>query len=767
MTAPCPICRTPTEVDDAKLGADGTKVQCALCEEVFVVRSQAAAPAAGQAGGSASSSSGKTGQTRTPSQPASASRRLLEEDAEGSAPRVLVAHDSHVFADTVKALLEEEGFDVEVVHDGVAATSRITEEPPRVAIVEAGLPKKFGFQLCADMRAVPEAAGVKFLLVASIYDRKRFAGQSDAATAPDDFLEPRNLEIELLPKVRRLLRGRQENTASRPAATGARRVAADSSAVEEELEALSGPAATAASRDEDRPSTSRPTVDEDDFKDLFEDSEFQNTGSRPSGPAPSTAEVADVDDVLATDGGSAAAVKLPAADDEEDLLRGVLDDSSDPELPRSAPKEPDHVEEEPPSLAGDGERAEHTGTGGTEGDELLRTLMRMASSDGVEPSKPSLEDDEVLPDGEEDAAPRKGAPASEDELLGGILEDAPEPNRPSFALEEEDRRSSSGEVPASWEADSQEQKIATTPDDELEKLLGAASQEEAPRAAPARKDAQPAAADPDEVVKMSEFEIDGAAAGPSPSAAAKNDAVKPGKQPAFEEDLVSISDFDGSAAAPGRKAPGGSSSPGFELESDGDLRAALESDAPFESGGGPSKSGGITPTVIKKQNGAGRMPASAENGGGSLSATASVGGDDDEKSLAEAKSAPREMDDELDRLLTGGGGEGGASRAAAPASEPAPAPAASAGAASGKASEHEKARRLAKLIVGDIVLYNAERIADAVKSGTFFEVMKGDIKDGRDFYDEKVPEDVRREHDYIQEVLEEVLAKKRKELGLA
>ena len=81
--------------------------------------------------------------------------------------------------------------------------------------------------------------------------------------------------------------------------------------------------------------------------------------------------------------------------------------------------------------------------------------------------------------------------------------------------------------------------------------------------------------------------------------------------------------------------------------------------------------------------------------------------------------------------------------------------------------EHDKARRLAKLIVGDIVLYNADRIADAVRSGNFFEVMKGDIKDGRDFYEEKVPDVVRAERDHIQEILLEVIANKKKELGLS
>ena len=126
MTSNCPICRSPVEVDDSKLTPEGVKAQCPLCDEVFLVRS---APAAGMAP-QAPPVSSRT-QAGTPSAAnASASRKLLEEDVEGAHPRVLVAHDSHAFGDVVRVLLEEEGFDVEVVHDGDAAHKTILDHPP-------------------------------------------------------------------------------------------------------------------------------------------------------------------------------------------------------------------------------------------------------------------------------------------------------------------------------------------------------------------------------------------------------------------------------------------------------------------------------------------------------------------------------------------------------------------------------------------------------------------------------------------------------------
>lgn len=80
---------------------------------------------------------------------------------------------------------------------------------------------------------------------------------------------------------------------------------------------------------------------------------------------------------------------------------------------------------------------------------------------------------------------------------------------------------------------------------------------------------------------------------------------------------------------------------------------------------------------------------------------------------------------------------------------------------------HEKAQRLARIIVSDIVLYNQESIDEAVQENRFYEIFKGDIKDGRDFFEERVPEEVRRENDYLHDRLEGLIAAKRKELGLS
>jgi len=76
--------------------------------------------------------------------------------------------------------------------------------------------------------------------------------------------------------------------------------------------------------------------------------------------------------------------------------------------------------------------------------------------------------------------------------------------------------------------------------------------------------------------------------------------------------------------------------------------------------------------------------------------------------------------------------------------------------------EVEKARRFARLIVSDIALYNQESVAEGIRNGTFFELLKEDIAEGRSLYDSRVPATVRSGKDYLQEAFDDFLASKKK-----
>jgi predicted Zn finger-like uncharacterized protein len=71
-----------------------------------------------------------------------------------------------------------------------------------------------------------------------------------------------------------------------------------------------------------------------------------------------------------------------------------------------------------------------------------------------------------------------------------------------------------------------------------------------------------------------------------------------------------------------------------------------------------------------------------------------------------------------------------------------------------------RAERLARIIVSDIVLYNEEKFAEAVRRGTVREVMGPDLEEGRGLFRERVDPRVRAERDHLMEELLRVASRR-------
>lgn len=80
-------------------------------------------------------------------------------------------------------------------------------------------------------------------------------------------------------------------------------------------------------------------------------------------------------------------------------------------------------------------------------------------------------------------------------------------------------------------------------------------------------------------------------------------------------------------------------------------------------------------------------------------------------------------------------------------------------------SEEAHARRLARLIVSDIILYTDIEVEDAIKRGRFYETLKEEIREGIRYFKKKVSTPGVAEK-YLKDAFEEFLSKKRKELGI-
>ena len=71
----------------------------------------------------------------------------------------------------------------------------------------------------------------------------------------------------------------------------------------------------------------------------------------------------------------------------------------------------------------------------------------------------------------------------------------------------------------------------------------------------------------------------------------------------------------------------------------------------------------------------------------------------------------------------------------------------------GLAEERAKAERLARIIVSDIILYNEDKFAEALRRGCVVEMMSPDLEEGRGLFRDRIDERVREEQDYLVEEL--------------
>ncbi len=78
--------------------------------------------------------------------------------------------------------------------------------------------------------------------------------------------------------------------------------------------------------------------------------------------------------------------------------------------------------------------------------------------------------------------------------------------------------------------------------------------------------------------------------------------------------------------------------------------------------------------------------------------------------------------------------------------------------------EYDEARRLARLILSDIIIYHAAKVEHGIRDNNFFEVLRDEIEEGRQYYDSRVPLRVRRDSEIYTETIQQFVQMKREEL---
>lgn len=78
--------------------------------------------------------------------------------------------------------------------------------------------------------------------------------------------------------------------------------------------------------------------------------------------------------------------------------------------------------------------------------------------------------------------------------------------------------------------------------------------------------------------------------------------------------------------------------------------------------------------------------------------------------------------------------------------------------------EYDEARRLARLILSDIIIYHPQKVDQGIRANNFFEVLKDEIEEGRQYYASRVPFRVRQDTEIFNETLQQFVQMKRDEM---
>jgi two-component system, sensor histidine kinase and response regulator len=80
---------------------------------------------------------------------------------------ILIVDDEAHGCDTLREVLQDEGYDVEVAHNGDEALARLQRDPPALLILDLLMPGMSGNALFEEMQRSPELAKIPVLVTTS------------------------------------------------------------------------------------------------------------------------------------------------------------------------------------------------------------------------------------------------------------------------------------------------------------------------------------------------------------------------------------------------------------------------------------------------------------------------------------------------------------------------------------------------------------------------------------------------------------------------
>ncbi|KAF4516586.1 hypothetical protein B566_EDAN003333 [Ephemera danica] len=79
--------------------------------------------------------------------------------------KILIVDDEPNIVISLEFLMKKEGFEVAVASDGDEALAKVASFNPDLVLLDIMMPKKSGFEVCEILRADPERAGLRIIML--------------------------------------------------------------------------------------------------------------------------------------------------------------------------------------------------------------------------------------------------------------------------------------------------------------------------------------------------------------------------------------------------------------------------------------------------------------------------------------------------------------------------------------------------------------------------------------------------------------------------
>lgn len=169
MVVVCPKCKIRLKVDEGKLKVEGSRFKCPKCSTFLLVK-----------------------------KPVAVTKKAMDNN------KVLIAHSNPAVINEITSLLTKNGYQTITASDGIDAMIKTIKELPFLTIIEVSLPKIYGFEVCKRLKLRAETKEMKFMLVTSVYDKKRYKREPASLYDADEYIEDHQISELLTEKINKI-----------------------------------------------------------------------------------------------------------------------------------------------------------------------------------------------------------------------------------------------------------------------------------------------------------------------------------------------------------------------------------------------------------------------------------------------------------------------------------------------------------------------------------------------------------------------------------